>query len=458
MSASPRTGDELDGLLLGEPIGGGTMARIFNARLAGRDEALVVKLPRLGHGETGASVVTHEVELQVLPRLTGRHVPRFVAAGSLERVPYIAMERIDGEPLSSWVARAPLAPDEVARLGAAIASAVHAIHQQEAIHLDLKPANIIIRPGGEAALLDFGLSHHARLPDLLAEEFSRPIGTAPYISPEQVLGIRSEPRSDLFALGVILYELATARLPFGAPDSPRGMRARLRVEPVAPRALVPSIPEWLQEAILWCLEPDCARRPASAGQLAFDLAHPGGIEITERGRRVRRPSPWKRFGRWLFAAGYEPAAPPRPAARGELAPILLLAVGAPDISGARAQALAAQARRLVAGLGEARLVCATVIRPVPDWGTDDPDQTAAREHLRHLVELRHWAAAMELPLERITCHVLESDDPVAALLDYVRANRVDHLILGEPQPWTGSIGTRLLAEAPCTVTIARAGI
>ena len=221
---------------------------------------------------------------------------------------------------------------------------------------------------------------------------------------------------------------------------------------------MPSIPEWLQEAILCCLEPDCTRRPASAGQLAFDLGHPETIEVTGRGRRVGRASLWKRLGRRLFAAGYEPAAPPRPAARGELAPILLVAVGAPDLSGPRAPALAAQARRLLAGLGEARLVCATVMRPVPDWGTDNPDETAAREHLRLRVELKHWAQAMELPAERITFHVLESDDPCAALLDYIRANRVDHLIVGEPQPWTGSIGTRLIAESSCAVTVARAPI
>ena len=456
--SAPRTGDLLDGIVLGEAIGGGTMARIFHGRRADSEKALVVKLPRLGLGEPGASVVTYEVEQQVLPRLSGRHVPRFVSSGALERVPYIAMEHVEGEPLSSWAARAPLPADEVARLGAAIATAVHAIHQQEAIHLDLKPANILIRPGGEAVLLDFGLAHHARLPDLLAEEFSRPIGTAPYISPEQVLGVRSEPRSDLFAMGVILYELATGRLPFGAPDSPRRMRERLHVEPVAPRALVPAIPEWLQETILCCLEPDAARRPASAGRLAFDLAHPDTVEITERGRRVRRAGAMKRLARWLLALGYEPAAPPRPAARGELAPILLVAVGAPDISGARAQALAAQARRALAALGEARLVCATVIRPVPDWGTDDPDESAAREHLRHRVLLKHWVSTLELPVERITFHVLESDDPPGALLDYIRANGVDHLIVGEPQPWSGSIGARLITEAPCTVTVARAPI
>jgi hypothetical protein len=457
MSAMLAPGDVIDGIALGEPIAGGTMARIFRATRAGCDFPLVVKVPRLGHGEPGASVVSYEVETLMLSRLTGPHVPRFVAAGALERVPYIAMEHVAGEPLAAWAGRAPLDPAEVARIGAAIANAVHALHQQEAIHLDLKPSNILLRPAGDAVLLDFGLAHHARFPDLLAEEFRRPIGTAPYISPEQVLGVRNDPRSDLFAIGVILYELATGRLPFGAPGSPRGMRARLHVEPEPPRALAASIPEWLQEIILRCLEPDAAKRPASAGRLAFDLANPDTIEITDRGRRTRRAGWGTRFARWLRGVGYEPEPPARPAAPAALAPILLVAVGGPeaDPSSDRARAMGATVRRTLAAFPDARLVCATVIRPVPDWGTSNPEETAAREHLRHRVALRNWAAALALPVGHVTFHVLESNDPCAAVLEYVRANAVDHLVLGEPQPFTGSIGGRLAAEAPCTVTIVR---
>ena len=459
MSAPPRLGpgDVVDGIRLGEPIAGGTMARIFRASRPDLDFPLVVKVPRLGLGEPGASVVSYEVEQQTLAALSGRHVPRFVSAGALDRSPYIAMERVDGVSLEERARAAPLAPAEVARIGAALAEAVHALHLQDVIHLDLKPSNVLLRPGGEAVLLDFGLSHHARLPDLLAEEFRRPIGTAPYISPEQVLGVRDDARSDLFALGVILYQLATGRLPYGAPDSPRGLRARLHAEPEAPRRLVPAIPEWLQELILSCLEPDASRRPPSAARLAFDLAHPETVAITGRGRRLRKAGWGERLARWIRAAGYEPEAPARPSAQGAAAPILLVAVGGPDLEGERAQAMAANVRRALVALPEARLVCATVVRPVPDWGTDDPNETAAGTHLKHRIGLQHWAASAGLPAARVTFHVLESDDPVAALLGYMRANPVDQAIVGEPPPaWAGSIGGRLAAEAPCTVTVVRA--
>jgi serine/threonine protein kinase len=186
------------------------------------------------------------------------------------------MEHLSGETLRPLLDRAPLPPTQVAMLGALAANAIHALHQQDVIHLDIKPSNLLRRPEasphrGMIALIDFGLSHHAHLPDLLAEQFNVPIGTGPYIAPEQVLGVRDEPRSDLFALGVTLYHLATGERPFGNPSSDAGLRRRLYRDPVPPRALRSEIPRWLQEVILRCLEVDPDARHATAAQLAHDL-------------------------------------------------------------------------------------------------------------------------------------------------------------------------------------------
>src|SRR6185369_15937903 len=136
--------------------------------------------------------------------------------------------------------------------------------------------------GGEAVLLDFGLAHNLRLPDLLAETQTFAAGSAAYVSPEQLQGNRSDPRSDVFALGAILYELATGEPPFGEPRTYAGMRDRLWRLPSPPRLLVPSIPPWLQEVILHCLETDAQRRSPSAAQVAFDLRNPDQVALTRR--------------------------------------------------------------------------------------------------------------------------------------------------------------------------------
>ena len=139
-------------------------------------------------------------------------------------------------------------------------------------------------------LLDFGLSHHDQLPDLMQEEFRLPFGTAPYMSPEQLRGIRNDPRSDLFALGVLLYFFSTGVRPFGESETLRGMRRRLWRDPVPPRRLRPDYPPWLQEIVLRCLEIEPGYRYPTAAQLAFDLTHQNEVKLTARSERLQARS------------------------------------------------------------------------------------------------------------------------------------------------------------------------
>jgi len=460
LSGLPEIGEVIDGFRIDERIHAGGMGVVYGVTGPGAEFPMVMKVPRLGPGEPGESVLTYEVERMVLAGLKGPCVPRFVAAGDIADRPYIVMERVEGRSLSEWVGQGPVAPEEVARLGTALAGALHALHQQEAIHLDLKPSNVIIRPDGEAVLIDLGLAHHAHYPDLLAEEFRRPIGSAPYVSPEQVLGVRNEPRSDVFALGSVLYELATGRLPHGAPTTIRGLRRRLSRDPVPPRALVREIPEWLQEVILGCLEPTVGRRYATAAQVAFDLSHPDQVAITARGRRLRRAGLAVRFRRWFRAAGYEEVPFARPSSHLSGASIILAAVATAHTNEVRNEALRATVRRLLAAEESTRLACVTVIRPSSEFAGGADSESATAQRIRHLVLLRHWAEALRLPEQRISFHVLESETPAVALLDYSRNNQVDHIVIGGQPPGAPlrgliSVAARVAVEATCSVTVVR---
>ncbi len=147
---------------------------------------LIMKVPRIKGGEDPATIVGFEVEMMILPMLRGRHVPQFIAKGDFTRQPYIVMERIEGQSLRPRLDEAPLAIDEVIEIGSRVATALHDLHRQHLVHLDVKPSNLMFRPDGTAVLVDFGLSRHDHLPDLLDEEFTLPMGTGPYMSPEQV--------------------------------------------------------------------------------------------------------------------------------------------------------------------------------------------------------------------------------------------------------------------------------
>ena len=155
-------------------------------------------------------------------------------------------------------------------------------------------------------LIDFGLSHHNQLPDLLQEEFRLPYGTAPYMAPERLLGVRDDPRSDLFSLGVLLYFFTTGERPFGESETLRGMRRRLWRDPHPPRKLKADYPPWLQEIVLRCLEIEPVWRHPTASQLAFELAHPEQVKLTARSERLQR-DPLSTVWRRRFNRSDDPA-------------------------------------------------------------------------------------------------------------------------------------------------------
>ncbi|HEY6000766.1 MAG TPA: bifunctional serine/threonine-protein kinase/universal stress protein [bacterium] len=459
-------GTVLAGCRIDERLHQGGMATVWRASRPDVPFPMALKVPRAGNRDDPAAIVGFQAELVILPRLAGPHVPRFIASADFDQQPYLAMEFIPGPTLEERLAAAPLPPAEVADIGARLADALHEVHQQGVIHFDLSPDNVMFRPDGAAVLLDFGLAHHTQLPDLLGEAFRRPLGTAAWMAPEQVLGVRDDLRSDLFALGAILYALLTGRPPHGAPESPRGLRRRLSHDPVPPRAFAPACPPWLQEIVMRCLDVDPAQRHESASQLAFDLRHPDRVVLTERATRLGGRGLIARAvrrGRGLLAALAPTRGSTRAAARRrrvQRVPIVMAAVDVAQGSEALGEALRIAALGALELDVEARLTCVTVHRLAPGMRLNVAEGGRA-VHVQRLVELKEWARTLDLPAGRVSFHVLDAADPAAALVEFARANHVDHIVIGARgasalRRHLGSVSAQVAAEAPCTVTVVRA--
>lgn len=457
---SVQPGAMIDGFTIGECVHQGGMATLWSVTRPDISGPLLMKIPRVSEGEDPAAIVSFEMEQMILPRLSGLHVPAWYATGDFARQAYVVIERIPGETLYSRLGELPLAYEEARVIVWKIAAALADLHRQNVVHHDIKPSSIMFRPSGEAVLIDFGLSHHNQLPDLLQEEFRLPYGTAPYMAPERLLGVRDDPRSDLFSLGVLLYFFTTGERPFGETETMRGMRRRLWRDPHPPRKLRPDYPPWLQEIVLRCLEIDPVWRHPTASQLAFDLAHPDQVKLTARSERLAR-DPISTVLRRRFNRGLvQPKPKSDLAAQLDAGPIVAVALDTTEGSGALNDALRVTAQRILATLPSARLACLNVLK-LNRLAIDRAlDQQGNNKHVDRLVGLRHWASPLKLEENRLSVHVLEAIDPAAAILEFAEVNRVDHIVIGARQnsllrTLLGSVSAKVAAEAVCTVTVVR---
>ena len=457
---SMQPGAMIDGFTVGDCVHRGGMATLWSVTHPGINVPLLMKVPRVSEGEDPAAIVSFEMEQMILPRLSGPHVPACFGTGDFARQAYVVIERIPGQTLYKRIDELPLAYEEARVLGGKIASALAALHRQNVIHHDIKPSSVMFRDSGEAVLIDFGLSHHNHLPDLLQEEFRLPYGTAPYLAPERLLGVRDDPRSDLFSLGVLLYFFTTGERPFGESETLRGMRRRLWRDPYPPRQLRADYPPWLQEIVLRCLEIEPAWRHPTASQLAFELGHPDQVKLTARSERLARDplsTVWRRrFNRGTMHPQQKSDAADQLAS----SPILVVAIDTMETSGLLNEALRVTTERILATLPSARLACLNVLKLGLVTIDRTLDEKGNNKHVDRLVALRHWASSLNLDESRLTVHVLEAIDPASAILEFTEAIQVDHIVSGARQDsmlrtLLGSVSSKVASEARCTVTVVR---
>jgi eukaryotic-like serine/threonine-protein kinase len=210
----------LDGFRLEERLHRGGMATIWRVTRDDIDIPIVMKVPFLDFEGDLSLLVGFEVEQMIMAELTGPHVPKWVANGDFAVQPYIVMEYVKGPTLLKRINQEQLSLDHVVSIAVRIATALSSLHQQHVLHLDLKPANVLLRPSGEVVLIDFGLSRHEQLPDLLEEQFHRPTGTVEYMLP-------SSSRACARISAAISSRLAPSHISWPRASCHSGLRAAL---------------------------------------------------------------------------------------------------------------------------------------------------------------------------------------------------------------------------------------
>jgi serine/threonine protein kinase len=297
-------GDRLDHFELEGVVATSGMATVFRAKDVRTGEQVAIKVPhpeiesdptlfdRFRREEEIGTRIDHPGVMKVLPNPDRSQV-------------YMVMEWLDGRLLRQIMnEEGKLPADRAARLTAAICHALEHIHAEGVVHRDLKPENIMVGKDDRVHLIDFGIAASAGARRLTFAHFSQSMGTPDYISPEQVRGKRGDARSDLYALGVMLYEMLTGVVPFRGDNPFAVMNDRLLNQPVPPRKLNPEITPQMQEIIYRAIEREPKNRYASAREMAHDLEHQDQVGVAERAEAAqweKRQSPERR--RWLLYAG-----------------------------------------------------------------------------------------------------------------------------------------------------------
>ncbi len=265
-------------------LGGGGMGVVYEAEDAELGRRVAIKFLPEKAGRSAHALDRFKREARAASALNHPHICTIHDIGVYEGKPFLVMERLRGETVKSAIERQALSIEKITSLGEQIADGLDAAHRAGIVHRDLKPANLFVTERGEAKILDFGLAKMAsgesatdETPDALTVARDHltangsTIGTVAYMSPEQARGEPVDARSDLFSLGVVLYEMATGRLPFQGGGTAEFYAAILKEDPILPSQLNSEIPQPLEQVMLKLLEKDRAMRYQSAADMRADL-------------------------------------------------------------------------------------------------------------------------------------------------------------------------------------------
>jgi eukaryotic-like serine/threonine-protein kinase len=257
-----------------EQIGAGGMGVVYRTHDEHLDREVAIKVLPPGTVKDETARKRFRSEAHALSKLNHPNIATVHDFDSQGEVDYLVMEYLPGETLRDRISAGALPEDEIIRLSIQLAKGLTAVHHHRVVHCDLKPENVRLMPDGRVKILDFGLSKLIRNPldpSITASTTLSIAGTLPYMSPELVSGGQVDERVDMFSLGVVLYEMATAQRPFSGIESCNVIAAILQKEPIPPRSLNPKVSPGLEQIILRCLEKKPADRYQSAKQVMTGL-------------------------------------------------------------------------------------------------------------------------------------------------------------------------------------------
>jgi TolB-like protein/tRNA A-37 threonylcarbamoyl transferase component Bud32/Tfp pilus assembly protein PilF len=264
------------------PLGAGGMGEVYKARDARLERIVAIKVLASHLSENPGRRARFDREARAISRLTHSHICTLYDVGHAGGIDYLVLEYLEGQTLAGRLQQGPLPTDQLLKAGIEIGEGLQRAHHEGIIHRDLKPANVMLTKTG-AKLLDFGLakacgesdSDRLEVPtkevDPTLTDPGTVMGTLPYMAPEQLEGRKADPRTDIFALGVMLYEMTTGKKPFAGTSKASLIGSILKEEPAPITELTPMAPPALDRLIRQCLEKDPEERWHSVHDIVKEL-------------------------------------------------------------------------------------------------------------------------------------------------------------------------------------------
>ncbi|MFO0938495.1 MAG: protein kinase [Gemmataceae bacterium] len=268
-------GDKIGPFTIVRELGSGAMGSVYLADFAkddGSSQKVALKIVALGLLGNESALARFDREASILKQLKHPHIVRLIATGRYRKTPFIAMEFVDGDPIDKILTRqGRIAWETVVDYAKQLCDALQYAHEKGIIHRDLKPSNLMLTKDGVLKLTDFGIAKDTDVTALTGANST--IGTAAYMSPEQCKGDKFiSNKSDLYSLGIVLYELITGRKPYVAENTVDMFLKHVNETPVRPAKIVSEVPVWLDNLIMFLLEKDKERRPMDAATVGRMLA------------------------------------------------------------------------------------------------------------------------------------------------------------------------------------------